>query len=434
MKNYYTIICCFMAVLCSLAEAPPEIHRSRIHSLEVLPDTNILLMGSTEHWYRNLEKEVWIKKYDAQGNIAGGVIYDSHLDFMREGIYNKHLSPAEDGGLFLMNRQIKSDDSTLFIIKKINERSKLLWSTTVYSGRFASHSLLVQKAGGALVLINSSSKGAGDSPGKKNMLSFHHLDAGGELVLQKNIDIGDLTVASLKKKADSTVVVVGKVPSRVRKKENSFDLLILTLSLKGDIINVDRHFFGDMSSHIGDVCFLPNGDILLSVNFGFKEGATKELGLFRLSRNGRIVWRKQYAEPKYDMCSYTLCALSNNRFMIVGSKVPREMKDDSTVYRTAWNRSKCWFETFDAEGNTLLKKIFKRQGLHFPNIAEQHDGSYVLTGLEEFSALRDKIWLLALSPMGELLWEKQITGELEWRLNSSEKCVPETPRWQTVSQ
>ncbi len=144
----------------------------------------------------------------------------------------------------------------------------------------------------------------------------------------------------------------------------------------------------------------PDGGYALA---GFTESFGKgqsDAWVLGLNPDGEILWQKTYGGNGTDE-AYSIHQTSDNGYIVAGDTLSfGKGQSDIWVLKLSPDGGVFWQKTFGGVGND-----------HTKSIKQTSDGGYVVAGYtESFGAGSFDIWVLKLSPVGEVLWQKTYGG------------------------
>lgn len=237
---------------------------------------------------------------------------------------------------------------------------------------------------------------------------------------------------SVKTLADGGSVIIGTTGSNngdVTGYHGNGDLWILRLSPAGDPI-WNRVYGGNMTDEGGDIIQTPDGGYMLTGYTMSNDGDASghhgggDLWMIHLDQEGKILWQKVFGGSKRDSGSSIIrtsdggYAMTGNTYSNDGDVTSNHGSSDLWVVKTDVNGSLLWQKTYGGSKLDWGHSIIELPGgdLLVAGVTASADGDV------HFNHGAGDIWVLRLSPQGDLIWEKTYGGSFSdnvWKAEAS---------------
>ncbi len=150
------------------------------------------------------------------------------------------------------------------------------------------------------------------------------------------------------------------------------------------------------------------GYIIAGNTSSFNTGNDRDIWILKLSSDGEIEWQKTYGGSGREEAHFIQQTIDAG-YIVAGST-------DSF----GAGESDIWFLKLSSAGDVEWQKAYggdKNDSASF--IQQRDDGGYIIVGhTESFGAGGADIWILRLSPAGEIEWQKAYGGSEDEEANS----------------
>jgi len=198
----------------------------------------------------------------------------------------------------------------------------------------------------------------------------------------------------------------------------SSDFYIARLAFDGSEVFWEKTFGGTGSDSAISVDTLPSGDLIVAGNSYSNDGDVSnnkggvDFWILRLNREGNIIWSKSFGGSNYDDVVSVKYLIDGN-FAVLG-------KTSSTDFDVSGSHGNYdyWMIKIDANGDMLWQKCFGFSGADYPgDFVQLPDGGFLIGGRAYSYGTSHHggydFWLLRLSSVGNILWEKCFGGFLD---------------------
>lgn len=209
----------------------------------------------------------------------------------------------------------------------------------------------------------------------------------------------------------------------VSENNGSNDLWIVKLDSNGNIIWEKSHGFSGSDQGFGilqtsDNGYLINGTLDVSASNGdgsdkfFKKHAGGDYWTIKLDASGNKEWRNYYGGTFTDI-AYDAIETEDNGFLLVGSSDSNDV--DISANKGSYD---FWVVKIDNLGKLVWEKSFGGSEIdEAHSISKTADGNYLIIGdsrsndqdISNHKGAAD-IWLIKISPVGNLIWDKSFGG------------------------
>ena len=209
----------------------------------------------------------------------------------------------------------------------------------------------------------------------------------------------------------------------VTENAGSRDFWIVKLTISGDLLWQKSFGFsgldyGTSLVETNDNGFLISGvlDVTASGGLGNKSNKKRHAGgdiwAIKLDNSGNVEWQNYFGGTFTDT-SYGIAKTTDNGFIIVGSSDSNDV--DITGNKGAYD---FWVLRISSEGNLVWEKSFGGSEIDEARaITTTNDGSFLIVGDTRSSDIdvsknngAADLWMLKISPEGNLIWEKTLGG------------------------
>lgn len=342
-----------------------------------------------------------------------------------------------DGGYIVVGHSQSSDfdvstknnDSYDYWVLKFDEDENLEWSKT-FGGLDDDRARdVIQLNDGSFVVTGFSRSNDLDASANAGNYDYWliKLDTNGTLLWEKSFGFsGSDQSYVIKKTTDGNLLLGGSLDvtasgglgnSKTASKHAGGDYWLIKLDTNGNSIWT-KYFGGLFTDTLLDIAETNAGDYILT---GFSDSSdtniSNNLGSYdywivKVDTNGNLVWEKSFGGSEIDE-AYSITKTSNNQFLIVGNA--RSSDKNVTINNGS---SDIWVITIDEAGNLIWEKSFGGSSFEDAKkvIASTSGGFYIVgssrssdKNLTENKGNKD-IWVLKISDIGDLIWEKSIGG------------------------
>jgi hypothetical protein len=205
--------------------------------------------------------------------------------------------------------------------------------------------------------------------------------------------------------------------------KGNYDFWVVKLDINGNLIWEKSHGFSGSDQGFGilqtsDNGYLINGTLDVSASNGggndknFKKHAGGDYWAIKLDASGNKEWRNYYGGTFTDI-AYDAVETNNDGFLLVGSSDSNDV--DISANKGSYD---FWVVKIDTLGNLVWEKSYGGTEIdEAHSISKTTDGNYLIIG-DSRSNNQDisnnkgaaDIWLVKISPEGNLLWDKSFGG------------------------
>lgn len=237
---------------------------------------------------------------------------------------------------------------------------------------------------------------------------------------------------SVKITLDGGSVIIGTTGSNtgdVTGYHGNGDLWAIRLSSSGDKV-WEKTYGGNLTEEGGDIITTPDGGyMMVGYSMSIDGDVTGnhgggDLWMIRIDQSGKILWQKCLGGSKRDSGS-SIIHSSDGNYVMCGNSY----SSDGDVTGNHGS-SDVWVVKTDANGTILWQKAYGGSKLDWGHsVIELPGGDLMVAGVTASADGNVKvnhgvgdIWVLRLSPRGDLIWEKTYGGSYSdnvWKLDSS---------------
>lgn len=208
-------------------------------------------------------------------------------------------------------------------------------------------------------------------------------------------------------------------------------LLLFTLLLSSckryneQITEYSKLFGGRLSDHGASICPARAGGFVVagttSSNNGDVTGnhGNSDVWIIKLNANGGIEWQKVFGGSLYDS-AFAIAPASDGGYVVAGSS--NSSDGDVSGVLSSQQGINMWVFKIDSLGQLVWQKTFGGSSLDAASgVAETTDGGFVVAGYTYSPAGSGNVttswgsgdaWVLKLSGVGNLLWQRSLGGAL----------------------
>ncbi|MEE8596757.1 MAG: hypothetical protein V3T09_02990, partial [bacterium] len=213
-------------------------------------------------------------------------------------------------------------------------------------------------------------------------------------------------VHSFQQTSDGGYIIAGNTSSFTTGYDD--DIWISKLSSDGEI-EWQKTYGGNESDSVSFIQQAGDGGYIIAGNTSsFNTGYDNDIWILKLSSDGDIEWQKTYGGNENDSVSF-IQQTSDGGYIVA----------DSTDSFGA-GESDIWFLKLSSAGDIEWQKTYggdKSDSASF--IQQRDDGGYIVVGhTESFGAGGADIWILMISPAGNIEWQKAHGGSEDESANS----------------
>lgn len=347
-----------------------------VRGLFATSDGGVVVVGNTKSSggditdKRYLEEDIWLSKYDVNGNLVWSKTYGGNLDDLGYSIIENSDSSLTVAGYS------KSSDGDVpsnlgmhdFFIFKTDANGNLIWKKSYgYMSHDHAHKIISTSDGGYFITGFADYAGLGRS----GNVTMHGV---GEYY-------GIKLNASGEKEWD--VYFGGTQNDRVYDvlESNDRGLIMVGYSESSDFDVTDNH-------------------------------GSYDYWVLKINSTGNLVWKKSFGGSGLDQ-AYGIAKSVNNTYLIAGTS----NSTDGDITSNKGNND-VWVVNIDDNGNKIWDRSFGGTGFDFANsISALSNGNFVISGHTRSSDLdindnkgENDFWALIISPSGRLLWQKTFGG------------------------
>lgn len=337
-------------------------------------DGGVVVIGNTKSADGNitdkryLEEDIWLSKYDVNGNLLWSKTYGGNLDDLGYSIIeNEDLSLTIAGYSKSSDGDVPSNEGMHdFFIFKTDSNGNLIWKKSYgFMSHDHAHKIISTSDGGYFVV------GFADYSGLSGRSILH--------------GVGEYYGIKLNATGEK---------------------------------EWDVYFGGTMNDRVYDVVET-NDEGLIMV--GYSESAdfdvtdnhgSYDYWVIKLNSTGTLVWKKSFGGSGLDQ-AYGIAKSINNTYLIAGTS-------NSTDGDISSNKGSndVWIVNIDDNGNKIWDKSFGGTNFDVSNsIRKMSNGNFVVSGhtisndldVTSNNGLND-FWTFVISPSGKLLWQKTFGG------------------------
>jgi uncharacterized delta-60 repeat protein len=355
----------------------------RVHSIQKTNDGGYIVEGETSSFGVGLD-DIWLLKLSTAGEIEWQKTYGS--DYSKDWAYSVQYSVQQtgDGGYIIIGNtsSFGAGHDDIWILK-LSSNGDIEWQKTYGAGGDDwFHSIQKTDDGGYIAAGKTGSFGAG-----RGDIWLLKLSTAGDIEWQKTYggSEGDV-VHSIQPTSDDGYVVAGI--------SNSFsgdlyisDIWILKLSSEGDIEWQKTYGVSDDWKEVHSIQQTSDGGYIVAGNI------SSDIWISKLSSAGDIEWQKTYGVSDLDEV-YSFQPTSDGGYIVVGE--------------TGYGDYDIWLLKLSTAGDIEWQKTYggsDREEVH--SIQPTSDGGYIVAGsTSSFGEGWYDIWVLKLSPAGDIEWQK----------------------------
>jgi hypothetical protein len=347
------------------------------------------------------------------------------------------VTSTQDGGFVVVGNTKSSDgDITTktslledIWLSKYDVNGNLVWSKT-YGGSLDDLGYsIIENLDGTLTVAGYSKSSDGDVPSNLGMHDFFifKTDANGNLIWKKSYGFMSHDHAhKIISTSDGGYFVMGYADYGGFGKTSSRNNTVLhgvgeyygiKLNAAGDK-EWDRYFGGTLNERIFDAVQSNDGGLIM---VGYSESndfdVTDNHGgydywIIKLSITGNLIWKKSYGGSGLDQ-AFGIAKTNNNSYLIVGTSNSED--GDVTSNKGA---NDVWVIHVDDNGNKLWDKSFGGSQFDSANsIRTMSNGNFLISGHTRSNDLdvnqnkgENDFWAFTISPSGQMLWQKTFGG------------------------
>lgn len=193
--------------------------------------------------------------------------------------------------------------------------------------------------------------------------------------------------------SDGGYMVAGYVSTD---EEQSYKGLLVRLDTKADTL-WSKQYGGDGDNRIWSVAETPNGDFMLTgFSNNFSESNDQNVWLFRVDKNGKLLWEKDFGGSEDDL-AWDIKRTRDNNYVISAQTASKGLGNfDAWILKVNNNGELLWDKTYGTEGRERIFSITEGKegiiyatGIHTPGPAEGPIDVYTLAVNSEDGTL---IW------------------------------------------
>ena len=206
--------------------------------------------------------------------------------------------------------------------------------------------------------------------------------------------------------ANGNFVVAGKTDSFGA---NGQDIWVITLDKNGNILWQKRYDGRVLNDSAYDIISTADGGYLVVGDTTVSSMSDFDAWILKLDQNGQIVWQKEYGDI-FNNHAFTV-SVANDGYYVAGATTSQEN-----------NSYELWVLKLDFLGNIVWQQTFGGAANDFArSIITLSDGCLVAGGTYSFGAGKEDIWVLRLSNAGNIVWQHTFGGSEADTANSIAK-------------
>jgi len=272
--------------------------------VEQTADGGFVVVGETSS-YGFGEKDIWVLKLNAQGNIIwqkpfGGTGDDSGCA----------VEPADGGALLVLGTTTSFGFSGAAMLVKVSSSGEVLWQRAIGGDTVnRARALAATADGGAVVAGETRSTTTGDSDAW-----LVKVDADGEIVWQERCGGKKADVAmSVREAADGSLAVAGFTYSYGA---GNSDAWFLKISSTGKLLQ-QRTYGGAGWDDAYGICMADDGGYFLGGATRPSASTPWDFWILRLDSDLKILWQRRYGGSKDDML-YSIRSADDGGCVVAG--------------------------------------------------------------------------------------------------------------------
>jgi hypothetical protein len=324
----------------------------------------------------------------------------------------------------------KTDESFDFWVLKYSADRVLQWNKTFGGSGNDRGRAIIQTADGGYALIGSSTSTDGDVTGNAGQSDFWflRLDVSGNLIWQRSYGFsGNDEGSSLIQTSDQGFLLIGVLDVTASGGEGNTDRSVQQRHAGGDYwaIKTDasgnlewsRYFGGNFTDtpeavvQLADQSYIIAGgsdssDTDISNNLG-----TYDFWVIRISPEGTLLWERSYGGSEIDEAKGMVASNDGNFFVVGDTRSNDEMVSSNKGGADIWlikvspSGELIWERTFGGSSFDAARAVFKStDGLIIAGNSRSSDGD-----LSENKGQND-LWILKVSFDGVLQWQQSFGG------------------------
>lgn len=370
-----------------------------IHGVVATQDGGFVVVGDTKSNDGDITdkkyalEDIWISKYDADGNIMWSKTYGGSLDDLGYSIIEN------SNGTLTVAGYSKSSDGDVpsnqgmhdFFIFKTDAQGNLIWSkSNGYMSHDHAHKIINTTDGGYFVVGYIDYAGIGKNNLAKDVLhgvgEFYgqKLDANGNKIWDsyfggtKNDRVFDVVEAN-----DGGFVMVGYSESNdfdVTDNHGSYDYWVVKINSVGNLVwkksyggsELDQAY--GIAKNINNTYLITGTSNSLDGDISSNKGAN-DVWVIQIDDYGKLLWQKSFGGFSFDT-SNSIRSISNGNFLISGHT--RSTDGDITENK---GENDFWAFTISPNGKMLWQKTFGGTNFDFAyDAVEIKDKGFVVVG------------------------------------------------------
>jgi len=289
-----------------------------------------------------------------------------------------------------------------------------------------------QTSDGGYIMAGKTYSNDGDVSGNHGNGDFWvvKLNSVGDIVWQRCFGgSGDDWATSIHPTVDGGYIVTGWTKStdgdvKGYHADTTADIWILKLDSLGNIL-WQRCVDGTKGDYIYSACVKPNGDIVIAVGTTSDSDSAAEYHsdtiysalVIKLSAEGEILWQRRFGGSRAD-AAVSIRSTTDGGYIFVGATNSQDIEryhGDTTVdiwvVKLDANGELQWQKCLGGSNNELAYSIYPTAegGYIVAGFTDSNDGD--VSGNHDIYFPNGDIWVVKLTPKGELQWQKCFGGE-----------------------
>lgn len=257
-------------------------------------------------------QDVWLMKYDSQGNLLWKRCYGTQA-------YESVFDVLEDDGYIFVGYTTSAGDEDVWLVKASKD-GEVMWQRTFDGGGWDC-GFAIDKAQDAYYVagLTKSSETSVDTASTSADMWILKLSKDGELLWQRKLGGTDWDQASdILVTEDGKVVVLGTSWSKEIARHGRADFVIFVLDPDGEVI-LQKSYGGSQDDIAQKIARLDDGYLLVGTTwsddvYGAKRNGGSDYLVMKMDKNGELIWSKCFGSTM-DEVGYAVAVDGANYFV-----------------------------------------------------------------------------------------------------------------------